>query len=150
MLGGTSKSGGGEGSFHSFAWFFLFSFRLWLAPWGQVPAAGGLRHRGVAPFSGREANPLLLHLLKCLSGFLSVIPSDIQHRGCAFIFPAMKNSRIRQLPYLLARCHCSCLGASHQSTTCLSACGGLGSKKLRLEIQAGSPGAVGWVSLCCL
>lgn len=62
----------------------------------------------------------------------------------------MKNSRIRQVPYLLARCHCSCLRASHQSTTCVSACGGLGSKKLRLEIQSGSQGAVGWVSLCCL
>ena len=32
----------------------------------------------------------------------------------------------------------------------ISACGGLGSKKLRIEIQSGNQGVVAWMSLCCL
>lgn len=48
----------------------------------------------------------------------------------------MKHSRIRQLHYLVAGCHCSCLGASDPTTTCVSACGGLASEKVRIEIQS--------------
>lgn len=77
-----------------------------------MPAAGELRHCWFcsSPF-WQEGSPLPVHLLNCLSDFrLSIAPSDILHRGCAFIIPAVKLKK--QLCYLITSCHGSWCGVS--------------------------------------